>query len=147
MAIADSSRNSTAAPFRASADEFVLNPLTTPAALRELYGVPAGTTARHGATCAVAEFFSQFYANRDLEAFSRLTGERATPIDEHRDVEGDLRNDQQTPGEEAQLDVEYLLALAPNSSARFYSMADRNPCDREPRAARAARRREASARL
>ena len=50
-------------------------------------------------------------------------------------------------GEEAQLDVEYLLALAPNSSARFYSMADRNPCGREPRAARAARRREASARL
>ena len=74
-------------------------------------------------------------------------GERSTPIDEHRDVEGDLHNDQQTPGEEAQLDVEYLLALAPNSSARFYSMADRNPCDREPRAARAARRREASARL
>ena len=98
-------------------------------------------------SCAVAEFFSQFYANSDLEAFSRLTGERSTPIDEHRDVEGDLHNDQHAPGEEAQLDVEYLLALAPNSSARFYSMADRNPCDREPRAARAARRREASARL
>jgi subtilase family serine protease len=45
-------------------------------------------------------------------------------------VVGNLPNNQSTPGGEAQLDVEYIMALAPNASLTFYSIANLLVCTR-----------------
>lgn len=44
-------------------------------------------------------------------------------------VFGDLPNDQSDPGGEAQLDVEYIMALARNADTFFYSFSDLSPYD------------------
>ena len=46
-------------------------------------------------------------------------------------VRGDLANNQLSPGGEAQLDVEYLMALAPGAQTYFYSLSDLNPYSQE----------------
>jgi hypothetical protein len=42
-------------------------------------------------------------------------------------VRGDNPNNEFTPGAEAQLDLEYIMGLAPAARTTFYSFADRNP--------------------
>ncbi|CAM9390797.1 unnamed protein product [Chrysoparadoxa australica] len=59
----------------------------------------------------------------------QISGIRALPLTriDPANVRGDLSNDGDNPGPEAQLDVEYLMGLAPNSTSWFYSLADLNP--------------------
>ena len=54
--------------------------------------------------------FPQFYSNSDLETFLQLSGLPNASIPE-ANVYGDLPNDQNDPGGEAQLDVEYIMVI------------------------------------
>jgi tripeptidyl-peptidase-1 len=76
----------------------------------------------------VAEFYGEFYSNSDLVEFLTLSGlpNASIPVE---NVYGDLDNDQASPGGEAQLDVEYIMALAPQADTFFYSFSDLNPYD------------------
>ncbi|CAN0000708.1 unnamed protein product, partial [Discosporangium mesarthrocarpum] len=106
-------------------DRFTLTDVATVPFLQELYRIPPGLTVHHGSTNALAEFYRQFWSPSDLKDFFYLSG----VLEERKSSwhpSGDLANDQDQPGLEAQLDVEYLKALAPNASTWFYSMADLN---------------------
>jgi tripeptidyl-peptidase-1 len=70
--------------------------------------------------------FAQFYSNSDLNQFFSLSGLPTATIPE-ANVFGDLANDESSPGGEAQLDVEYIMALAPGADTYFYSFSDLNP--------------------
>ena len=102
---------------------FVNTDTATAPFLKDLYNIPKGLTVRHGSTQACAEFYGEFYSNSDLSAFLALSGLENASIPESNCF-GDLPNDQNNPGGEAQLDVEYIMALAPGADTFFYSMAD-----------------------
>ena len=109
--------------------EFACIEITTPSLLRGLYGAPSDPVA-HGATNAVAEFYGEFYADADTAAFFASVGEPARAI-AAANVLGNLPNNQSHPGGEATLDVQYLLAMAPNATTRFYSYSSLNPYSHE----------------
>ena len=105
-----------------------LTDTATPDFLKNLYSVPLGLSTRHGSNQSVAEFYGQFYSNSDLALFFSNTGLSIEDIPVSN-VYGDLENDESNPGYEAQLDVEYIMAMAPNADTYFYSMGDLNPED------------------
>jgi len=107
---------------------FALTDVATAQFLSTLYSIPRGLAAKHGSNQSVAEFYGEFYSNSDLAAFLTLSGlpNASIPVD---NVFGDLVNDQSSPGGEAQLDVEYMMALAPQADTYFYSFSDLNPYD------------------
>lgn len=83
----------------------------------------------HGSNQSVAEFYGEFYSNSDLEKFLYLSGLPNNTISTEENYYIDLPNDQQKPGGEAQLDVEYIMALAPGAPTYFYSIGTYNPND------------------
>lgn len=83
----------------------------------------------HGSNQSVAEFYGEFYSNSDLEQFLALSGLPNNTISTAENYYIDLPNDQAKPGGEAQLDVEYIMALAPNAPTYFYSIGTYNPND------------------
>lgn len=106
---------------------FALTDVATPSLLMDLYKMPKGLKVQHGSNQSVAEFYSEFYSNKDLAAFMYLAGLDPNASIPEENVLGDLPNNQKNPGGEAQLDIEYLMALAPGAKTFFYSMADFNP--------------------
>lgn len=115
---------------KASLDEshpFTLVEMTTPALLRELYGVPRGLSVKFPERQGVAEFLGEFYDNDDLDDFFKNIGEIGQRIND-TDVRGDAKNKPKSPGGEAMLDIEYFMALAPNATNLFYSFNDLDNC-------------------
>ena len=106
---------------------FALTDVATVSFLAELYNLPAGTLAHSGSNQSVAEFYGEYYSNSDLAAFLQLSGLPISSIPEEN-IYGSA-NDQNEPGGEAQLDVEYLIGLAPNAPTYFYSIDTLNPYD------------------
>ena len=105
---------------------FVTTDVATLSFLSELYNIPAGLHVTHPeATQAVAEFYGEYYSNADLQQFLHLSGVPSAGINASTNVIG--YNDESHPGGEAQLDVEYLMGLAPGADTFFYSIADLNP--------------------
>jgi len=109
-------------------DYIALTDTATATFLSELYSIPKGISVQYGSNQSVAEFYGEFYSNKDLEQFFMLSGLPNATIPDSN-VYGDLANDQSSPGGEAQLDVEYIMALAPNANTYFYSFSDLNPYD------------------
>jgi tripeptidyl-peptidase-1 len=107
---------------------FALTDVATTNFLADLYQIPPSIRVNYGSNQSVAEFYEEFYSNSDLETFLAYSGLPNATIPESN-VYGDLPNDQSDPGGEAQLDVEYIMALAPGAETYFYSMADYNPND------------------
>jgi hypothetical protein len=107
---------------------FVLTDVATVGMLATMYNIPSGLTVRHGSNQSVAEFYGQFYSNSDLKEFLSLTGlrEDALPL---KNILGDNGNDEKKPGGEGQLDIEYLMALAPGADTYYYSFSDLSPYD------------------
>lgn len=100
---------------------------TTPSVLSSLYNIPFGNASRHGATQAVAEFYGdEFYSDSDLTTFLKVHGLPNAAIS---GVYGNLPNDPSRPGMEANLDVQYIMGVAPGIPTYFYSMRDLNPYD------------------
>lgn len=101
---------------------FALTDTATARFLSELYSIPAGQQVNHGSNQSVAEFYKEFYSNKDLESFFALSGLPNASIPSANNYYIDIPNDQSDPGGEAQLDVEYIMALAPNAPTFFYSI-------------------------
>ena len=106
-----------------TSDLFVCTDTATASFLSELYNIPKGLNVRHGSNQSVAEFYGEFYSNADLENFLQISGLAVASIPT-ANVYGDLPDNQNDPGGEAQLDVEYIMALAPGADTFFYSMYD-----------------------
>ena len=103
---------------------FVCTDTATASFLSDLYNIPRGLTVRYGSNQSVAEFYGEFYSNEDLAKFLQYSGLAIADIPNATNVYGDLANDQNSPGGEAQLDVEYIMALAPGADTFFYSFGD-----------------------
>eukprot|EP00163_Fabomonas_tropica_P026247 TRINITY_DN4741_c1_g1_i17.p2 TRINITY_DN4741_c1_g1~~TRINITY_DN4741_c1_g1_i17.p2 ORF type:complete len:678 (+),score=176.75 TRINITY_DN4741_c1_g1_i17:3400-5433(+) len=100
--------------------------------LQQLYNVAPYFAPNLGfkpTTQAVAEFLNQFYAQSDLEAFFKAF---SIPSTVQPTVFGP--NNQSLPGLEATLDIQYILAMAPQSPTAFWSFAGagQNPSNQEP---------------
>jgi len=82
------------------------NGLVTPQVLAERYKFPSSNATNGVSSMAVAEFQGQYYKDSDLKSFSASC---------HRDVTVDkvIGGDKQTAGIEAELDIEYIKAVAP----------------------------------
>jgi len=101
-------------------------PYTTPALLSKIYGIPLNTPVRHPRNIlSIAEFLGQYYNPVDLETFFHLMGVRSWNgagrtqpqlIGPDKPVAGSVF------GGEAQLDVQYIMAMAPNVTTRFWSV-------------------------
>lgn len=97
---------------------------TTPSLLSRNYGIPMHEPVRHPRnTISVAEFLGQYYNPDDLDKFFRLMGVREWGtrkklrlIGENKPMAGSVL------GGEAQLDIQYITALAANVSTIFWSV-------------------------
>lgn len=105
---------------------FYLTDVITPSFLSELYQIPIGTSVKSSSNQSVAEFYEEYYSNSDLSTFLAYVGlpDASIPIE---NVFGDLPNNENKPGGEAQLDVEYIMGIAPKAETFFYSFSDLNP--------------------
>jgi tripeptidyl-peptidase-1 len=101
----------------------------TPDFLRTLYNVPKGeATVTKNNSVAVTAFLGQFYDNKDLQSFftkydNSSAGRTATLIGP---------NNETSPGTEAQLDIEYVMAMAQNTATTFWSAAGSSDVINEP---------------
>lgn len=120
-----------------SADAIVLGSLplvaltdtATPQMLKELYNVPSNLAVKFASNQSVVEFYGQYYSNDDLSKFLLSVGMAKAYIPTEN-VYGDA-NVETDPGGEAQLDVEYIMAMAINADtyAYIYSPSVLNPYD------------------
>merc|ERR1719223_889323 len=80
--------------------------LVTPQVLAQRYKLPSSNASSGVSSMAVAEFQGQYYKDSDLKSFTSSC---------HRDVTVDkvIGGDKQTAGIEAELDIEYIKAIAP----------------------------------
>ena len=76
---------------------FFLTDTATAAFLSKLYNIPSGLTVRYGSNQSVAEFYGQFYSNKDLYKFFELSGLPNATIPT-KNIFGDLPNNEQQPG-------------------------------------------------
>ena len=110
---------------------FVNTDVATVSFLSTLYNVPAGQKVKNNAsTQAVAEFYGEYYSNVDLAEFLRYSGLAKAEINASTNILYGTNNES-TPGGEAQLDVEYLMGMAPGAETYFYSVSALNPYDEE----------------
>jgi len=95
----------------------------TPAILWARYNVTGWTQKATGNMHAVAEFQSQFYSPTDLDTFFQkfVTNSKESTVAK---VIG--TNTPTKPGDEASLDIQYLMGVAPNITTWFYSQAKFN---------------------
>ena len=91
---------------------FTLTDVATPEFLSDLYDIPYGLNVRHGSTQAVAEWYNESWNPTDLYDFLKLVGMKPQHIAVDN-VYGNNPPSQYLVGGEAQLDVEYIMALAP----------------------------------
>jgi len=80
--------------------------LVTPAVIAQRYKLPSKSDAVPKNSMAVAEYQGQYYKDEDLTSFGKSC---------HRDVkvEKTIGGDKPNPGVEAELDIEYIKAVAP----------------------------------
>lgn len=104
----------------------------TPYVITQLYDIPRGSPKRHGSTQALAEFYEEFYSNSDLTKFLDASGLPSYNVSlPTSNIYGDLTNDPNRPGGEANLDVQYIMGVAPGIPTYFYSLKDMNPFSSE----------------
>jgi len=90
----------------------------TPDFLRTLYGVPKGEAAQtKNNSVAVTAFLGQYYDDKDLQSFFT----KLDPASVGRNVTVIGPNNQGSPGTEAQLDIEYVMAMGQNIPTTFWS--------------------------
>lgn len=101
-------------------------PYTTPFSLAEYYGIPLQMPIKHPRNIiSVAEFQGQFYNQGDLQKMFRLMGVRY--FDKLPKIVGlDLPQAGSVLGGEAQLDIQYIMAMAVNVTAWFWSVPGMN---------------------
>lgn len=104
-------------------------PLMTPTTLERIYGLPNAAIKDPRNVVCVVEFLEQYFNEDDLNLFFQETG--VTPLKDpiilgHNDqLEGEIS------GGEAQLDIQYLMSLAPNATTWFWSVPGRSAFSRQ----------------
>lgn len=95
-----------------------------PRTLAKFYDIPIEKPLRHPkSTIAVAEFLGQYYNPQDLENFFKMMGVRSWDTSAKLRLVG--RNEPMAGsvlGGEAQLDIQYITAMAANVSTFFWSV-------------------------
>eukprot|EP00455_Lapot_gusevi_P047651 TRINITY_DN6472_c0_g1_i11.p1 TRINITY_DN6472_c0_g1~~TRINITY_DN6472_c0_g1_i11.p1 ORF type:complete len:503 (-),score=170.35 TRINITY_DN6472_c0_g1_i11:18-1526(-) len=99
--------------------------------LTSFYRIPSGLSVKNPKNIvAVAEFLEQYYNPDDLTRFFRLMGvpdqKVALLIGPNNATLGSIT------GGEAQLDIQYLMAISVNASTWFWSVAGRNEATQDP---------------
>jgi len=97
---------------------------TTPHLLRQIYNLP-NTPIKNGASMATAEFRESFDQD-DMDLFMKMMGLPKVEIP-NKEVIGNFPITPSQPGGEALLDIQYMLAMAPNATFGYYSLADCYP--------------------
>jgi tripeptidyl-peptidase-1 len=87
-------------------DSFVCNKKVTPAVLATRYKISNTSAASANNSMAVAEFQGQFYKDKDLALFTSSCHAKVS-------VERQIGTERQSAGVEAELDVEFIKAVAP----------------------------------
>ncbi|CAJ1339192.1 unnamed protein product [Effrenium voratum] len=97
---------------------------STPELLSRNYGIPMREPVRHPRnTVSVAEFLGQYYNPDDLVAFFKLMGVQLWETRDKLQIIGaNLPMAGSVLGGEAQLDIQYITALASNVSTIFWSV-------------------------
>ena len=95
----------------------------TPSVIWARYNITGWTAKSSSNSQAVAEFQAQFYSQTDLTTFFQkfVPNSKADTVYK---VVGP--NNPARPGDEASLDIQYLMGVAPNVSTWFYSQAQFN---------------------
>lgn len=102
----------------ASAHPFVASPPVIVESLRQAYGIPDGTVVTDPrSTSCVVEFEEQYYSPEDLRLFLADNGLSTDP-----NVTVIGSNNATDPGGEANLDIQWMLGLAPGSPMTFWSI-------------------------
>lgn len=96
----------------------------TPDSLRKLYSVGETEGSAQGNKQAVTGFLEQYYTDIDLQEFFTLFYRKGRGRKVARKV-GDGKSG--PPGTEAELDVQYVMALGGNVETEFWSFAGRAP--------------------
>ncbi|GJJ71782.1 tripeptidyl-peptidase I [Entomortierella parvispora] len=95
----------------------------TPACIQALYGIPKTRATQASNTIAVAGFLNEFANRADLASFLRTLRPDLNPAPTFSEVSIDGgRNDQNDPGELANLNVQYTIGLASGVPTTFYSV-------------------------
>jgi len=104
---------------KAKANPNIPNTLVSicPQSVNTIYKVPAGTKASGNTSISVAEWESQYFAPKQLQAFAKQFDLTITPLTSSHIVG---TNDPTNPGIEATLDVQYASGLSPGATAWFW---------------------------
>lgn len=99
-------------------------PYTTPDFLSRHYNMPLNMPVQHPRNAiSVAEFLGQYYNPADLETFFRVMGIQSWPQTAQPWTLGpDVPQTGSVLGGEAQLDLQYIMAMAANVSTWFWSV-------------------------
>lgn len=93
-------------------------PLIGPTQLRTRYNISDWAPATGNNTQAVAEFQGQYYSPSDLNQFFQ----QYVPGQKNSSVAGVIGpNNANAPGVEAELDIQYIMGVNPNTKTYFYS--------------------------
>lgn len=112
----------TTAPFVQYQSAVVPRPWVSVEAARRLYGIPRATASPGLATQSVAEFSAQYYDPDDVNAFYRLMGLSLPSSSPSPDIRVIGPNNPAFPGGESTLDIEWVLAIAPQAPTYFWSI-------------------------
>mmetsp|Transcript_35007 Transcript_35007/g.46241 ORF Transcript_35007/g.46241 Transcript_35007/m.46241 type:complete len:650 (-) Transcript_35007:489-2438(-) len=99
------------------------HPMVTPEILRTMYGVDSYTGTAENNSVAVTAFLEEYFSTDDLEQFWA----EYSPDNLGTTVKVKGYNDESDPGSEAELDIQYVTAMAPGVSPEFWSFAGRSP--------------------
>lgn len=99
-------------------------PYTTPGFLSRFYNMLPNLPIKHPRNAiSVAEFLGQYFNPADLDSFFRVMGIRTWPQTQQPVTLGpDLPLTGSVLGGEAQLDIQYIMAMASNVSTWFWSV-------------------------
>eukprot|EP01113_Clastostelium_recurvatum_P024683 TRINITY_DN2946_c0_g1_i1.p1 TRINITY_DN2946_c0_g1~~TRINITY_DN2946_c0_g1_i1.p1 ORF type:complete len:771 (+),score=171.84 TRINITY_DN2946_c0_g1_i1:2082-4394(+) len=94
-------------------------PINIPQTLRSLYGVPQNSIVTNQSfSQSVVEFEQQYYSPSDLALFLQEMG-----LNTNVTVPVVGPNDETNPGGEANLDIQYIMGMAPGARTVFWSIA------------------------
>eukprot|EP00457_Paulinella_chromatophora_P001778 gb/GEZN01001780.1/.p1 GENE.gb/GEZN01001780.1/~~gb/GEZN01001780.1/.p1 ORF type:complete len:901 (-),score=99.60 gb/GEZN01001780.1/:130-2748(-) len=109
----------------------VMTDFATVPFLRELYDIPIGLRVQNqSSTQAVVEFFEQYYSEADLQTYLKMMGLYPQPVAQVLGVNNETEGS--VCGDEAQLDIQVMMGVAPGSPTTFWSVAGRDSFTQEP---------------
>lgn len=101
--------------------------INTPASLRKLYNVEAPSNSTPGNKQAFTGFLEQYWTNIDLQEFDTVFNEKGLGEKPTKQVGDGKSGGIRIAGAEAELDVQYMMAMGLHVETEFWSFAGRMP--------------------